>query len=477
MKFCRNKQVPTFITGKEELDISDIVKLLYESEAFSNKYQTDENYYFGKHKIQDRIFEDTSKPNNKVMVNYPKYIVSIRTGYFSSSPISFDSEDKEYLNDIMAVLDDNDFKKVFSELDTYSSIYGHAFLVMYLDEAGNIKLVPQKPMDWIYIRDNSLEQKPKFAIRYYAWWDDVENQQQYDIELYTHNEIINYEGGPTNLKEVGRRPHYFNSLPVIEFCENESKKGAFEDVIGLIDSYETILSDSTNLIEYFSDCYLVLTGCDADSSDIAQMKQNRVIVLPENSSASFLMKNLNETYNKNTLRSLQEDIFTTACCPLLSDSSFGSNSSGVAIEYKLYSMQKSIQNKESIFRKGFNQMFSMIKDLLELKGIRHKDSKMIMTFVRSNPVNSLTEIADSISKLRGTVSNETLLSQLDFVSNVGLEKERLMREKEEDAQFQIKYNMALMGANEVNEEPKATNDADKAMQENKAEEDNNNYRG
>ena len=475
MKFCRSKQVPTFITGKEELAVADIVRLLYESEAFSNKYQTNEDYYFGKHKILNRWFEDTSKPNNRVMVNYPKYITSIRTGYFSSSPISFDSEDKDYLADIMAILEANDFKKVFSELDTYSSIYGHAFLVMYLDEEGEIKIVPQKPMDWIYVRDNSLEQKPRFAIRYYAWFDDVQNEQQYDIELYTKNEIINYEGGPTNLKEIGRKPHYFNHLPVLEFCENESKKGAFEDVIGLIDSYETILSDSTNLIEYFSDCYLVLTGCDADESDIAQMKQNRVIVLPENSNATFLMKNLNETYNKNTLRSLQEDIFTTACCPLLNDSSFGSNSSGVAIEYKLYSMQKSIQNKENIFRKGFNQMFSMIKAILELKGVVHEDGKMIMTFVRSNPVNSLTEIADSISKLRGTVSNETLLSQLDFVSNVGLEKERLMREKEEDAQFQIKYNMALMSNNEVNKEPKSA--SDKAIEENKAEEDNNNYRG
>ncbi len=474
MKFCRNKRVPTFITGKEELSTADIVRLLYESEAFTNKYQTNEDYYFGQHKILNRIFEDTSKPNNRVVVNYPKYITSIRTGYFSSSPISFDSEDKVYLEEMLDLLDKNDFKKVFSELDTYSSIYGHAFLVMYLDEEGDIKLVPQKPMDWIFIRDNSLEQKPRFAIRYYAWWDDVDNQQQYDIELYTKDEIINYEGGPTNLEEVGRRPHYFGDLPIIEFNENESKKGAFEDVIGLIDSYETILSDSTNLIEYFSDCYLVLTGCDADESDIAQMKQNRVIVLPENSNATFLMKNLNETYNKNTLKSIQEDIFATACCPFLSDSAFGSNSSGVAIEYKLYSMQKSVQNKENDFRKGFNHMFDLIDNIMRIKDREHHLSKMIMTFVRSNPINSLSEIADSISKLRGTVSNATLLSQLDFVTNVELEKERLRNEKEEDMKLQIEYNMALMNTREPSDEP--TNEADKAIKENKAEEDNNNYR-
>ena len=439
-KFNRNKKIPVFITGKDELDASDIVKLFFESETFYSKYQTNEDYYFGKHKILNRVFDDASKPNNKVMVNYPKYITQIRTGYFSSSPMSLDSEDIDFLGDIRDVLEDNDFKKVFSELDTYSSIYGHAFLVLYLNEEGEIVLVPQKPMDFIYVRSNDLLQTPKFAIRYYGWFDDVQNEQQYDIELYTKEEIINYEGGPTNLKEVGRRPHYFGGLPVIEFSENESRKGAFEDVIPLIDNYETILSDSTNLIEYFSDCYLVLTGCDADENDIAQMKNNRVIVLPEGSNASFLMKNINETYNKNTLKSLQEDIFVVACCPLLSDSSFSSNSSGVAVSYKLFSMEKSIQNKENDFRKGFNQMFNMIRNILNLKGHKYDDdSRIITTYTRSNPIKDLTSIADAISKLRGTVSTKSLLSQLDFVSDVELEKERLLQEKVEDMEFQMKY--------------------------------------
>lgn len=467
MKFCRDKNVPVFITGKEELSTEDITKLLFESERFGSKYQTNKDYYFGNHKILNRAFEDDGKPNNKVVVGYPKYITQVRTGYFSSSPLSLDSENKEFLKQMNNILDTNDFKKVFAELDTFSAIYGHSFLVMYIDENGEIVLVPQTPMDWIYVRSNDLLQTPKFAIRYYAWWDDIENQQMYDIELYTREEIINYEGSPMELKEVARRPHYFGGLPVIEFCESESRKGCFEDVITLIDSYENIISDSTNLIEYFSDCYLVLTGCEADEEDIAQMKRNRVIVLPENSNASFLMKNINETYNKNTLKSLQEDIFVVACCPLLSDSSFSSNSSGVAVSYKLFSMEKSVQNKENDFRKGFNMMFNMARNILNLKGYKYtNEDKMIMTFTRSNPVNSLTEISDSISKLRGTVSNETLLSQLDFVTNVDLEKERLIREKEEDMEFQIKY----MSQYDV--------ELDHSMEivDPKDEEDNNNYR-
>ena len=37
MKFCRNKVVPLFITGKEVIDTQDVIRLLQESETFANK--------------------------------------------------------------------------------------------------------------------------------------------------------------------------------------------------------------------------------------------------------------------------------------------------------------------------------------------------------------------------------------------------------------------------------------------------------
>ena len=440
MKFCRNKLVPVYITGKEALSKEDVVRLLQESETFSTKYTTNEDYFYGKHKILQRTFDDKSKPNNQVMCNIPKYIVQVRTGFFSSSPLTLESENQEYLKDIRRVLEYNDFKQTFNQLDTYCSIYGHSFLVMYMNEEGRIAFTAQNPTDWIYVRDNSLEQKPKFAIRYYAWWDDVENLQMYDIELYTDKEIINYEGSPVDLKEVGRRPHYFNGLPVIEFMENESRQGAYENVISLIDTYELMLSDTANTINYFSDCYLVLTGMqETQAEDIARMKNDRVLLVPEGCEASFLTKNVSENYNENMLKRLQEQIFVVACTPLLSDSSFSSNSSGVAIQFKLFSMEKSVQLKENIFRAGFNRMFNLIKDMINLYERKSytEDDKIIQTFTRSLPMD-LSALADSISKLNGVVSRRTLMSQLDFVSDASLEENQLRTEQEEAMEMEAK---------------------------------------
>ena len=440
MKFCRNKNVPVFITGKESLDTKDVVKLLQESEVFGSKYQKNEDYFYGKHEILNRTFDDTSKPNNHVMCNIPKYIVQVRTGFFSSSPLALESLNEEFMDDIRDVLDYNDFKQTFNQLDTYCSIFGHSFLVMYINDEGRLAFTAQNPKDWIYVRDNSLEQKPKFAIRYYAWWDDIANQQMYDIELYTKEEIINYEGTPIDLKEVGRRPHYFNGLPVIEFMENESRQGSYENVINLIDTYELMLSDTANTINYFSDCYLVLTGMqETNAEDIAKMKNNRVLLVPEGCEASFLTKNVEENYNENMLKRLQEQIFTIACTPLLSDSSFSSNSSGVAIQFKLFAMEKSVQLKENIFRAGFNTMFNRIRDMLNLMERRSytEDDKVIQTYTRSLPMD-LSSLSDSISKLKDVVSRRTLMTQLEFVSDASLEEQQLRIEKEADMELEAK---------------------------------------
>ena len=472
MKFCRNKNVPVFITGKEVLDTKDVVKLLQESEVFANKYQKNEDYFYGKHEILNRTFDDTSKPNNHVMCNIPKYIVQVRTGFFSSSPLALESLNEEFMDDIRDVLDYNDFKQTFNQLDTYCSIFGHSFLVMYINDEGRLAFTAQNPKDWIYVRDNSLEQKPKFAIRYYAWWDDVANQQMYDIELYTKEEIINYEGTPIDLKEVGRRPHYFNGLPVIEFMENESRQGSYENVINLIDTYELMLSDTANTINYFSDCYLVLTGMqETNADDIAKMKNNRVLLVPEGCEASFLTKNVEENYNENMLKRLQEQIFTIACTPLLSDSSFSSNSSGVAIQFKLFAMEKSVQLKENIFRAGFNTMFNRIRDMLNLMERRSytEDDKVIQTYTRSLPMD-LSSLSDSISKLKDVVSRRTLMTQLEFVSDASLEEQQLRIEKEADMELEAKRLKMMATAvpqednNQDNQPKQPKNDNDNQSQ-------------
>ena len=44
MRYVRNKEVPVFITNKDELSTSDIVTLMREVEKFDTKYKINNNY-------------------------------------------------------------------------------------------------------------------------------------------------------------------------------------------------------------------------------------------------------------------------------------------------------------------------------------------------------------------------------------------------------------------------------------------------
>ena len=46
MRYVRNKEVPVFITNKDELSTSDIITLMYEIETFDKKYEINRNYYY-----------------------------------------------------------------------------------------------------------------------------------------------------------------------------------------------------------------------------------------------------------------------------------------------------------------------------------------------------------------------------------------------------------------------------------------------
>ena len=95
-------------------------------------------------------------------------------------------------------------------------------------------------------------------------------------------------------------------------------------------------------------------------------------------------------------------------------------------------MEKSVQLKENIFRAGFNNLFALIRGMINKLDRKSytEDDKIIQTYTRSLPMD-LSALADSISKLNGVVSRRTLMTQLDFVSDAALEEEQLRKEQEE----------------------------------------------
>jgi SPP1 family phage portal protein len=421
--------LPVFKTNQKELDKKSIESILQEHKSFKSRYKHTYDYYIGNHKILYKTMTDPTKPNNKVICSLPSYSVDIRTGYFSGEPITFTSDNEKQQEAVLSVLEYNDFQDINSELDKLTAIYGHAFLILWIDEDGQIRMATESPDNVILVYDNTLALNPIGAIRYFEYKDALTNNDILEMTVFKKDSIEYYTGSQKNLTLTKKEPNYFGDIPVIEFMENAERKCCYLDSINTVDAIEEILSSCMNEIEYFGSCYMTFKGLTGtEPEDIQDMKNNRSIILEEGGEVQFITRDVNDTFIQNTLNSLTERYHMLTKTPALSDESFSGNASGVALKFKLFGLEKDLSKKESKWRKSIQKMLELITNRLNMIGGSYRYQDVKITFSRALPTNSL-ENAQLVSSLNGIVPTETLIAQLDFIEKPKEEMKKLQEEK------------------------------------------------
>ena len=385
---------------------------------------------------------DPSKPNNKIANAYASYITDTLVGYFIGEPITYTANDKVLIQDLNMILEYNDEADENAELAKNASIYGVAYEMLYLSEEDKmIRFKSLNPKEVIPIFDKTVEQNLLAVMRYYEDYDYVEDNTYTIVEVIDSKMVRRYKLD-TGLSLLEEYPHYFSMVPVAIFKNNEDETGDFEQVISLIDAYDKMESDSLNDFEYFVDAYLALYGFTADSEDIAQMKENRVLLMDEGTSAEWLTKQTSDAYVENMKNRLDKDIHKFAKCPNMSDEEFASNASGIAIKFKLLGTENLVSIKERKFKRGLQQrleLMSMINSVLR-EGFDWRAIDIV--FTRNIPSND-TDIANMVNTLKDIVSEETLLAQIPFVEDVQTELERVKTEREENKELNPFFSVDL----------------------------------
>ena len=385
---------------------------------------------------------DPSKPNNKIANAYASYITDTLVGYFIGEPVTYTANDNVLIQDLNMILEYNDEADENAELAKNASIYGVAYEMLYLSEEDKmIRFKSLNPKEVIPIFDKTVEQNLLAVMRYYEDYDYVEDNTYTIVEVIDSKMVRRYKLD-TGLSLLEEYPHYFSMVPVAIFKNNEDETGDFEQVISLIDAYDKMESDSLNDFEYFVDAYLALYGFTADAEDIAQMKENRVLLMDEGTSAEWLIKQTSDAYVENMKNRLDKDIHKFAKCPNMSDEEFASNASGIAIKFKLLGTENLVSIKERKFKRGLQQrleLMSMINSVLR-EGFDWRAIDIV--FTRNIPSND-TDIANMVNTLKDIVSEETLLAQIPFVEDVQTELKKLKKEREENKELNPFFSVDL----------------------------------
>lgn len=419
------------INTDESMDVTKLGELIAKHKGLiTDRYTKLKDAYMNIYPNLGWTEKEKWKPDNRVTVNFAKYLVDTFNGYFIGIPIKVQSDDKK-VTDYLDMLDSyNDIEDNNAELSRICSIYGKGYELYANDESGDVSIVYLDPTEGFMVYDNTYEQHPLYFVTYY-----LDSKKVMHGEVLTPSEIWPFtDKGGLHYIEDEFRPHNFADIPATEYLENESRIAVFESVYSLIVGYNKALSEKLNDVDAFADAYLKILGPKLNDSMLANMRDKRVISFEGDMSENpvdvgFLEKPNADGTQENALNRMERLIYQVSMIANINDENFG-NSSGIAMAYKLQSMSNLAKTKERKFTSGLNRRYRIIFSN-PVNSMNEKDwIGLTYHYTRNLPQNILeeTQIAQNLS---GIVSQATQLSVLSIVDDPQKEIERLKEEQSE----------------------------------------------
>lgn len=408
---------------------SEIVeKFLKKNLALTNsRYDKLGNAYKNDYEIFHLRKKAAHKPDNRIAVNFAKYITDTMNGFFMGIPVKITAEDERIQKAVDFFNAFNDVDDHNAELSKICSIYGRAYEMYFVDEDGNIGMQATAPDESFIIYDNSILNRTKAYVRYYKDTDD--NLIKGSVSDNSVVRYFNFDGSRVRFVDE-EKIHGFDGVPAVEYIENKERMGIYESAMSQINAFNKAISEKANDVDYFADAYMKILGPRLDESEKQFIRDNRIINFEgyENITVDFMAKPNADTTQENLINRLERLIFITSMVANVSDEQFGT-ASGIALKYRMLSMNNLAQMKERKFTAGFNKRYKLVFSNPILQMAKDDWLKLSYQFTRNYPVN-LADEADTAGKLSGITSKRTQLSVISAVKSVDDELEQIQNEQD-----------------------------------------------
>lgn len=434
------------------MNINDIIKKLFKKEIgldlsnpehlklvkkaygsywiFKNIYEKMYRYYKGDTDAIRRYLFVTERSNLKINLNYIKKFIKEEVAYTLGNDITYESRtdnenivrDIEYYTAHWNELHDTDLMK-------YLIIFTKVYELYYIDDNADFCSKIIKPTDGYAYYDESSK---KILFFIHAFKNDFDTTNSY-IDVYTSDKIYHFDG---KFNEIAApTDNIFGEVPVSigELTEEGYNDSLYKDLKGLQDAFETNLSDIGNEISDFRNAYLLFKNSQIDEDDIPNMKRLGVLQLPgDKADATWLIKNINDTFIQNTLDRYEDTMYQLAC-HINHNESLQSNLSGVALRSRLIVLENKcsleIKAHKNIVKNRLKFLFKYL-DLKKNKNYDYKDVKALYT--PNIPTDDLSTAQMLAQIPEGIISKDTGRGLFSFINNKVAEAEKVKKEQSED---------------------------------------------
>ena len=412
----------------------------------NTRYKVLHDAYTSNHEILNYPPKPKYKPDNRIVVNFPKYITDTMNGFFIGNPIKIVADDEETAAFVEYIDQYNDQDDNNAELSKICSIFGCGYEMYYTDENSELCITYLSPLEAFMIYDESIVERPLYFVRLYV---DSENVERGSISDAYGVRNFKLTGGFRWVDEWN--PHFFGDVPATEYVENAERQGIFEPILSIVNAYNKAISEKANDVDYFADAYMKVLGVKIDGEDLQFIRDNRVVNFEgegaDKITVEFMGKPESDTTQENHLNRLERLIFQISMVANISDENFGS-ATGIALKYKLQAMSNLEKTKERKFTSGMNRRYKLLFSHPASKVPADAWVQLHYKFTPNFPANLLEEV-QTAAQMEGITSHETQLKVISAVDDVQGEIDKIEAENkagEESVVDRMMFGNAAGGA-------------------------------
>ena len=364
------------------------------------------------------------RPNNLLRAPFPRYITEVHTGYFLGLPPALTFPDAAAGERYAALSRTLDLPHLLFDVGRDLSICGAGFVLVWAERAG-VRACRCDPCDCFALRSGEAGSPLLAAVRLLAGGGSETRGV-----LYTAERTVPFVWDGSGVTLGAGEENLLHTIPLLPFYNNCQGCGDFEPVTGLVDAYNVLLSGALDDMQSVANAFLALYGMQGTTQDdVDRANRTRVLALSEGGRAEFVVKNLNHEALGQLEVNLRRSILQLTMTPDLGDEHFALNSSGVALQYKLWGIEQVRSAKERAFTDALRGLLAVLSAGERLLGRGVDLTGGTATFYKNLPQDNAA-LCSTLLSLAPLLSRQTLLEQLPWVADV---QEELRRKAEEAA--------------------------------------------
>lgn len=461
--FIRN-----LIRGKNAMmPIEDIIKLEIEDWLTSEKLQQmkeSERYYRGKHDILDyerKGIGPGGQPitlphmaNNRLIHMHMRKLTDQKAGYLFSRRMTLQTDDMNYLKALEELLGD-EFQTLLKRLGKEAVKKGIAWLHVYYDEQGKLSFKRMISEEIIPLwRDNDhtqldaliriypvivYEGREKKIINKVQYWttDGVQHYEYRDGTLIPDVEVDMNSHMTVKTAQGQVQPLNWQRIPFIPFKYNETEQTLLEFIKTLIDDYDRRRSQTSNDIEDKPKSIYKLKNY---GEPLGEFRKNLALYQAVNIEDTSEVPGDLDTLDINIeteatvphIEQLRKDIYEMGRGVDMRPDKVGNSPSGKALRILYNDLELDANDIEAEFQGSLDQLLWFIDQHLKNTGQgEFSTSKVTFVFNRDMLIDE-SDIIENCKNSTGIISDETIIANHPWVTNIHEEVQRLKKQRDED---------------------------------------------